>query len=137
VRSDSPLLGLSQLSGPPHVPLGRFHAARAAANAIECGVLSAPSGQVEVRWWIESVETGGPSYLVFDWIETGAQQPVSAPRPRWFCLSLLEDRLPHDLKVETTLDFTTQGSTCRITLPLTRRLVRSADGIKVEPPEAR
>ncbi|WP_289015470.1 hypothetical protein [uncultured Methylobacterium sp.] len=74
---------------------------------------------------------------MFDWIETGAQQPVSAPRPRWFCLSLLEDRLPHDLKVETTLDFTTQGSTCRITLPLTRRLVRSADGIKVEPPEAR
>lgn len=106
-----------------------------ATNAIKYGALSAPGGRVAVRWWIESADTDAPPHLVFDWVETGNQRPVPAPRPRGFGMSLLEDQLPHELEAETRLAFTPQGFSCRITLPLMRRLVRLADDIKVETSE--
>lgn len=105
-----------------------------ATNAVKYGALTSPRGRITVRWWIEDEEREGVARLVFDWVETGAQQPVPAPRPSGFGMSLLQDTLPYELEAETTIAFTPQGLTCRIAFPLTPRVIRSSEDDRSEPP---
>lgn len=98
-----------------------------ATNAIKYGALASPSGRVAVRWWAESDGVQNAPRLVFDWSETGGE-PVLDPKTRGFGLNLLEETLPHALGAETTISFMRQGLTCRIALPLTKRLVRAPEG---------
>ena len=97
-----------------------------ATNAVKYGALSGPEGQVRVTWRIEEAVGGGPSRLLFEWVEAGAQRPVLAPRPYGFGMNMLERTLPYDLGAETTIAFTPRGLTCRIVLPLTERVLQAA-----------
>lgn len=105
-----------------------------ATNAVKYGALTSAKGRVTVRWWTEGEERQGAARLVFDWVETGAQQPVLAPQPGGFGMSLLQDTLPYEFEAETTIAFTPQGLTCRIALPLTPRVIRSVEDDGSEPP---
>ncbi len=107
-----------------------------ATNAIKYGALTSPRGRVTVRWWVESDGAEDEPRLEFDWSETGGE-PVLPPQTSGFGMNLLENTLPHALGAETVIAFTPQGLTCRITIPLTTRLVQAPEGYRPTPPTQR
>ena len=80
-----------------------------ATNAAKYGALSAPAGQVELRW---SVEAGR---LNLSWREKGGP-PVKLPTRRGFGSRLLEDLLARDLGGGTKLEYAPEGVRCEFSV---------------------
>lgn len=91
-----------------------------ATNALKYGALSTAHGTVTVRWSL--VETGGGSWLAFDWTEAGAPgrpQPTrDGSRRRGFGSELIEARIPYELNGRGTLTIAPGGARCHLAFPL-------------------
>ena len=85
-----------------------------ATNAVKFGALSWPDGRITVAW---QMDDGPEPRLALSWEETGAPEPVGAAR-RGFGTEMLERTLGYELGARTALDYTPEGLTCRIDLPL-------------------
>ena len=98
-----------------------------ATNATKYGALSAPSGQVEVRWRVAQSQRGGASEeapvsnlahsLIFEWIERGGPE-VSSPTHRGFGSELIERQLRYELNGKTAMTFDNTGLKVTLTVPL-------------------
>jgi two-component sensor histidine kinase len=111
------------LSGPP-VRLGPnaavtinmvFH--ELATNASKYGALSTPEGRIDVVW---STVAGGEA-IVIDWRESGGPQ-VEPPSRRGFGSRLIERGLTREMGGEARMDFSPQGLSCHIRLPISAKL---------------
>ncbi|MCR0983329.1 PAS domain-containing protein [Roseomonas populi] len=89
-----------------------------ATNAVKYGALSVPEGQVRVSWTSE--ERRGAPWLLFDWEEEGAPEPLApaSPRRRGFGTKLIEGRIPYELGGDGRITFHPGGARCRIEFPL-------------------
>ena len=120
----------SQIEGPPvqvaasAVPL--FHMAfhELATNAAKYGALTAPGGQVSVRWQIQSDERG--QALRLTWQESGGPV-VQPPTRRGFGSMMIEQALATEFGGEIALAFAPGGVTCSMRLPLSDRLALGRD----------
>lgn len=83
-----------------------------AANAAKHGALSRARGRVEVIWR-PSISNGGIELI---WRETGGPK-VSAPKRRGFGSMVIEHNLTRALDAQVSLDFATDGLTCRVLVP--------------------
>jgi two-component sensor histidine kinase len=109
-RLDGPEVMLSPAEA---VALGLvFH--ELATNAVKYGALSAPGGEVALRWAI-SAETG-TKRLEFRWTERGGA-PVQPPRRRGFGSRLIETSLA-GRGGSARLDYAQEGLSCVLELPL-------------------
>ena len=87
-----------------------------ATNAIKYGALGASTGQVKVRW---VVDTDDPTpWLRLTWIETGVQIAITAPRREGFGTELIKTRVPYELKGRGEHHIQPGGITCTIQFPL-------------------
>ncbi|WP_395646772.1 PAS domain S-box protein [Terricaulis sp.] len=82
-------------------------------NARKHGALSAPTGNVVVRW---EVHTNGGRTLLLKWTESGGP-PVKAPSSRGFGTMLIEQSLQAH-SGEVTMSYAETGVSCSIRLPL-------------------
>ena len=120
----------SQIEGPPvqvaasAVPL--FHMAfhELATNAAKYGALTAPGGQVSVRWQIQSDERG--QALRLTWQESGGPV-VQPPTRRGFGSMMIEQALAAEFGGEIALAFPPGGVACSMRLPLSDRLALGRD----------
>lgn len=85
-----------------------------ATNAGKYGALSVPSGRVEIVWEM----TPDPHReLRLDWRESGGP-PVTTPKREGFGLKLITNSLAYEIDGSVEINFTAEGVTCHITLPL-------------------
>jgi two-component sensor histidine kinase len=82
-----------------------------ATNAAKYGSLSAADGRVEIAW-----SRTADGRLSLRWIESGGP-PVTPPTHRGFGTSIVENMLGQ-LRGEVRFDWSDQGLTCEIALPL-------------------
>ena len=94
-----------------------------ATNAIKYGALSQPAGRIVISWRIENARE--PAQLIFDWREKGGPT-VTPPKRKGFGSELLERTIAFELKGKTTLAFDPAGFCCTISIPMTRRVVRTS-----------
>lgn len=94
-------------------------------NALKYGALSTPTGRIAVTW--RRAERRGGPILVIDWAETGVRIDQNEDRRRGFGWVVLEEMLAYQLEAEAQLAFSPDGLTCRLVLPLTERIVQSAE----------
>jgi two-component sensor histidine kinase len=87
-------------------------------NAAKHGALSTKGGSVKVAWQMDRRD----GQLRIRWSEAGGPTIV-APRPSGFGRLLLERAVAADLQGDVALDFSGEGLTCRIDLPLDEHLV--------------
>ncbi len=85
-----------------------------ATNAAKHGALSAESGTIEVRWWIDRGET---DTLVLTWREAGGP-PVVVPRRQSFGTRMLGEIAPSELRGEAELVFAPTGLEYRLRVPV-------------------
>jgi two-component sensor histidine kinase len=85
-----------------------------ATNAVKYGALSAPSGQVRVRW---EVEGASARRLRLVWQETGGP-PAAAPNSLGFGTKLIEFAARHELGGQVELNYTSAGLEAEIVAPL-------------------
>jgi two-component system CheB/CheR fusion protein len=90
-----------------------------ATNAVKYGALKAKTSRLEVLWTVER-DAEEARRLVLLWREKGVVMPTDAPR-RGYGRELIEQALAFTLRARTELTFGTDGVTCRLELPLTRR----------------
>lgn len=83
-----------------------------AANAAKHGALTLASGRVHVSWQ-RSGENGGVELV---WRETNGPK-VTSPTRRGFGTMVIEHNLTRALDAEVSLDFATDGLTCRVFVP--------------------
>ena len=108
VRVDGPDLMVSPK--PAVVMALAFH--ELAINALKYGALSAPGGEVEVRW------TSQPgARLLVTWTERGGP-PVARPSRRGFGSRIIELALASELDGEVELDYRPEGLVCTLHAPL-------------------
>jgi PAS domain S-box-containing protein len=86
-----------------------------ATNAAKYGALSAPAGQVTLRWTIEGEDA--TKILVMDWRESGGPE-VTKPTTNGFGLRFVERGLAQQLKGKVDVDFNPAGLRCRAAIPL-------------------
>jgi two-component system CheB/CheR fusion protein len=94
-----------------------------ATNAIKYGALSQPAGRIDICWRADNAAE--PAQLIFAWREKGGPS-VTPPRRKGFGSELLERTIAFELKGKTTLAFDPAGFSCTISVPITRRLVRTS-----------
>jgi len=87
-----------------------------ATNAMKFGALSQASGNLQVTWRLEGVETP-PQKLEITWVETGVRIAGEAPRREGFGTNLLKSRLPYELGGAAEIEFRPGGLVCQIALP--------------------
>jgi PAS domain S-box-containing protein len=90
-----------------------------ATNAVKHGALSSPRGHINVSW---RKEDGAEPRLVLGWQESGVA--IAPPRRRGFGTELLERTLAYELNARTELRYDPAGFSCRITLPLSAKILR-------------
>jgi PAS domain S-box-containing protein len=98
--------------GPQHVQNFSLALHELATNAAKYGALSNESGWVEIFWTIAGDWTD--NILKFKWKERGGPPPV-APTRRGFGTSLLKA-----IYTDVRMDYSVEGLTCEIDLPLDR-----------------
>lgn len=105
------------LEGPRILVTGRKATAFAmafhelATNAAKYGALSANSGQVATRWWVDT--TPGSRTLIMEWRESGGPA-VQPPQRKGFGSRLIEHALTQDLGGSTELVLYPDGVVCSI-----------------------
>jgi two-component sensor histidine kinase len=77
-----------------------------ATNSTKYGALSAPGGEVTVRWTLEPLQ--GDKCLQLRWVESGGP-PVSPPERRGFGSRLIEQVLAEDFGGQVSLRYEPQG----------------------------
>jgi two-component sensor histidine kinase len=77
-----------------------------ATNSMKYGALSAPGGEVTVRWSLEPIE--GDQCLRLRWTESGGP-PVSPPARRGFGSRLIEEVLAQDFGGKVSLRYPPEG----------------------------
>jgi two-component sensor histidine kinase len=87
-----------------------------ATNAMKFGALSQASGNLEINWRLEDVETPRRR-LELVWLETGVRVASGAPRREGFGTNLLKRRLPYELAGNAEVEFRPGGLVCRIGFP--------------------
>ncbi|WP_421993519.1 HWE histidine kinase domain-containing protein [Roseococcus sp.] len=80
-------------------------------NSAKYGALSAPSGRVEIRWYMEA-----DGQLALEWGEHGGP-PVQAPQRRGFGSSFIERAIPFDLHGEARIHFAVAGVSATFVIP--------------------
>ena len=87
-----------------------------ATNAAKYGALSNLQGRVEIKWWIDSQESGEPR-LHFRWSESGGPK-VSTPKRTSFGTRLIREMLAADFNGEIELQYLATGIVCTLVAPL-------------------
>jgi PAS domain S-box-containing protein len=90
-------------------------------NAVKYGALSAPGGQIDIRWELD-LEGGSEPALQLTWRERGGPKITKVGR-RGFGSRLIEDGLSRELSGEAKLTFEETGAVCRMRLPLSRKVM--------------
>lgn len=80
-------------------------------NAAKHGSLSAPEGEVSIRWHLDD------SSLVIEWTESGGP-PAHPPQKRGFGSRLIDSIVRGELGGSMEPDYRQEGLRCRIVLPL-------------------
>jgi len=86
-----------------------------ATNAAKHGALASPDGSVSVSW--DCTGAGATAILTITWRELGGE-PIAAPIPSGYGLSLIRDLIPHELGGTVDLIFPSDGACCKIEIPL-------------------
>jgi PAS domain S-box-containing protein len=89
-----------------------------ATNAAKYGALSAPAGEVAVRWHFADGPAGRPG-LIITWAERGGP-PVAPPRRAGFGSRVIRGTISHQLGGHVDLTFAAAGVSCTIELPSER-----------------
>jgi len=84
-------------------------------NSLKYGALSAPDGQVNIKWSKETGESG-EALIVLSWLESGGP-PVVAPTRRGFGRFLIERVLAADFGGTVRIEFATGGVECTLRAP--------------------
>ncbi len=92
-----------------------------AANALKHGAWSHPKGHVAVTW---SPLVDGEGVELW-WRESGGPK-VEAPKRRGFGSIVIEHNLTRALDAEVSLDFVSDGLTCRVAVPKNQLVAQSA-----------
>ncbi len=87
-----------------------------ATNALKYGAFAHAGGRLAVAWRVAQAEDG--PRLLFDWVETGAPAPLVPPQRQGFGTTLIEQRIPYELKGRGRLSFEPDGLRCRLEFPL-------------------
>ncbi|MCG7363269.1 PAS domain-containing protein [Roseomonas sp. ACRSG] len=122
----------AEISGPPILLKDKAAEAMSLAihelttNAVKYGALSQPNGRLAVNWRVMNVSTGGR--LTITWIERGVDMPEAKPVRIGFGRRLIERGLPYDLGATTGLDFTADGVSCALELPLGQHVIALDEG---------
>ena len=120
VRIDGPTVHVAAGA----VPLFNMAFHELATNAAKYGALSAPRGEVSVRWRLQTAE-GGPA-LLLTWQESGGPKVEPPPR-RGFGSMLIEQALATEFGGAIELAFPPDGVICTMRLPLSERLMVRSD----------
>ncbi len=102
-----------------------------ATNARRYGALTAPNGQVAVKWRLE-----GPieqSKLVWTWQELGGPPPTPAAK-RGFGSTLIERTVTHDLNGTVDFNFAAEGLAVTLSFSLMPTTRTSLPGLPPPPP---
>lgn len=87
-----------------------------ATNAVKYGALLQPQGHIDVQWRLEPRDE--QEWLVFEWRESGVDNPP-LPNPRQgFGTELISRRVPYELRGEGEVMVEADGVRCRIAFPL-------------------
>jgi PAS domain S-box-containing protein len=84
-------------------------------NAAKYGSLSVPDGRVCITW--ERVNVGAGAKLLFEWRELGGP-PVQPEVLSGYGTGLIRNLIPHELGGRVDLNFTPNGVSCKIEIPL-------------------
>jgi len=93
-----------------------------ATNATKYGALGQEDGHLAVHWRVEADAPGG-ARAVLEWQESGVRMP-DGPLGRGYGRQLIERALAYSTGASAELRFGTDGVSCRIELPLGRRVRR-------------
>src|SRR3569623_395822 len=89
-----------------------------AVNAIKFGAFSVPGASASVRWEILPEEA--PRQLLLTWTESGVPMVEAPVRGDGFGMETLLQSLPYDLGGESEVDFTADGISFALFVPLDR-----------------
>jgi two-component system CheB/CheR fusion protein len=92
-----------------------------ATNAVKYGALSAPRGEIDIRWRLRSQD--GAPYLRFGWVESGLSLTPGEPVRRGFGMDLLERSLAYELQAVTILSIEETGLHFHVDLPLIDKII--------------
>ncbi len=87
-------------------------------NAAKHGALSSPNGRVSVSW--EGTGADATSILTITWRELGGP-PMTALVRSGYGSTLIRDLIPHELGGTVDLRFPSDGTSCKIEIPIGRR----------------
>ena len=89
-----------------------------ATNAVKHGALRQPPGKLEVNWDLRGHQ--GDSRVVLNWRERNVAMTETplVPRRAGYGRELIERALPYQLNATTNLEFTAEGVSCSVELPL-------------------
>jgi two-component sensor histidine kinase len=85
-------------------------------NAAKHGALSAPSGQVSVRWRLP-LNGSANNRLVLTWLETGGPL-VAAPSNSGYGMHVVRELIPYELGGTIDHVLAPEGARCHVTIPL-------------------
>jgi two-component sensor histidine kinase/integral membrane sensor domain MASE1 len=85
-------------------------------NAAKYGGLSIPNGSVSVRWALSEADS---ATLVITWRERGGP-PAAGPTHYSYGTSLIRHLIPHEVGGTVDLTFSSDGTCCKIEIPLKR-----------------
>ncbi|HEY4368703.1 MAG TPA: HWE histidine kinase domain-containing protein [Steroidobacteraceae bacterium] len=87
-------------------------------NAVKYGALRQERGHLHIAWTVTPRPDRSGSMLSLTWRETGVPMPQATPRRRGYGTELLTRALPYQLGANTQLEFTANGVSCSIDLPI-------------------
>lgn len=96
-------------------------------NSAKYGALSDSRGHIDVETALDPFQR-----LRIDWRESGGP-PVKPPTRRGFGTTVIERSIPHDLKGEAKMDYSSSGVRASFVIPTA--YVRATPGTAVTPPE--
>lgn len=96
-------------------------------NSAKYGALSDSRGHIDVETSLDPFQR-----LRIDWRESGGP-PVKPPTRRGFGTTVIERSIPHDLKGEAKMDYSSSGVRASFVIPTA--YVRATPGTAVTPPE--
>jgi two-component sensor histidine kinase len=91
-----------------------------ATNAVRYGAMSKSGGRVNISWQSRAKNDG----FELLWRESGGPK-VTAPRQRGFGSVAIEHNLSRALDADVSLDFATEGVSCRILVPRSQLAAKS------------
>jgi len=95
-----------------------------ATNSTKYGALSQSTGQVKVKWWIETRAEGGREFIL-RWSESGGPR-VNPPTRHGFGSELVQRQLKYELNGTASMEFVEHGLIVTLTIPVEEAL-ESAD----------